>query len=233
MSKLQAELSREKDAKVALEEKLQNKSYSLQDKHSRTKLLLLTEVLSMQLFYALECPALRSSDEITEELPKQAIVETQEEILENVDNLVEVLGTYLNLTEREFCEARNEEYYCDEDLDFENCEFEGSRVGGLETLVVKIRQRLNLVKDSVDGKTLRFLNSVIEKKGNWLANSTSKLVDLSQWVRPLIFRCLLKEQLFNFAIRNLRNGIQGFESVIRRLDWPTQGVESGLGNLEA
>lgn len=167
MSKLQAELSREKDARLALEEELQNKRDSFNDKHSSTKSLLLTEVLSMQLFYALECTACRSAEMMeraSQELVKQDVVETQEEILENVDNLIGVLGTYLNLTEREFSEAGNEEYYSDEEIDFQN-EFEGRRVEGLETLVMKIRKRLKVLKDSVDGRTLRFLNNVIDRKG--------------------------------------------------------------------
>ena len=167
MSKLQAELSREKDARLALEEELQSKRHSTNEKHSSTKSLLLTEVLSMQLYYALECTACRSAEMMeraSEELVKQDVFETQEEILENVDNLIGVLGTYLNLTEREFSEAKDEEYYSDEEIDFQNNEFEG-RVEGLETLVVKIRKRLKVLKDSVDGRTLRFLNNIIDRKG--------------------------------------------------------------------
>ena len=167
MSKLQAELSREKDAKLALEEELQNKRHSSNDKHSSTKSLLLTEVLSMQLYYALECTARRSAEMMeraSQELAKEDVIDTQEEILENVDNLIGVLGTYLNLTEREFSEAKNEEYYSDEDIDVQENEWDG-RVEGLETLVVKIRKRLKVLKDSVDGRTLRFLNNVIDRKG--------------------------------------------------------------------
>jgi uncharacterized protein YjgD (DUF1641 family) len=172
MSKLQAELSREKDARLALEEELQNKRHSSNEKHSSTKTLLLTEVLSMQLFYALECTACRSAEMMeraSRELAEEDVVETQEEILENVDNLIGVLGTYLNLTEREFSEARNEEYYSDEEIDFKSTELDG-RVEGLEKLVVKIRKRLKLLKDSVDGRTLRFLNNVIDRKGMRIHN---------------------------------------------------------------
>ena len=172
MSKLQAELSREKDARLALEEELQNKRHSSNEKHSGTKTLLLTEVLSMQLFYALECTACRSAEMMeraSRELAEEDVVETQEEILENVDNLIGVLGTYLNLTEREFSEARNEEYYSDEEIDFKSTELDG-RVEGLEKLVVKIRKRLKLLKDSVDGRTLRFLNNVIDRKGMRIHN---------------------------------------------------------------
>ncbi|XP_028403187.1 kinesin-like protein KIN-5A [Dendronephthya gigantea] len=166
MAKLQAELSREKDARLALEEELQNKRHSSNDKHSSTKSLLLTEVLSMQLYYAIECTACRSAElmeQASKELSSEDVAKTQEEILENVDNLIGVLGTYLNLTEREFSEARNEDYVSDEDIEFSENDFEG-RVGSLETLVVKIRKRLKVLKDSVDGRTLRFLNKVIEKQ---------------------------------------------------------------------
>lgn len=169
MAKLQAELAREKDARLALEEELQNKRHSFNDKHSGTKSLLLTEVLSMQLFYALECTACRSAElmeRASQELVKEDVVETQEEILENVDNLIGVLGTYLNLTEREFSEARDEEYYSEEEINLKGDEFEG-RVGDLETLVVRIRRRLKVLKDRVDGRTLRFLNNVINQKGMW------------------------------------------------------------------
>lgn len=175
MSKLQAELSREKDARLALEEELENKRHSSNDRQSSTKCLLLTEVLSMQLFYALECTACRSTELLeraSQELVKEDVIETQEEILENVDNLIGVLGTYLNLTEREFSEARNEEYFSDEDVDFQSNEFDG-KVENLQTLVVKIRKRLKVLKDSVDGRTLRFLSTVIDRKGMCLTKPAS------------------------------------------------------------
>ena len=181
MSKLQAELSREKDARLALEEELQNKRHSSNEKHSSTKTLLITEVLSMQLFYALECTACRSAEMMeraSQELANEDVVETQEEILENVDSLIGVLGTYLNLTEREFSEAGNEAYYSDEEIDFRNTEHDG-RVEGLEKLVVKIRKRLKVLKDSVDGKTLRFLNNVIDRKGICFCLSNIVLFDHS------------------------------------------------------
>ena len=172
MAKLQAELAREKDARLTLEEELQSKRHSSNDKHSGTKALLLTEVLSMQLFYVLECTACRSAElmeRASQELVKEDVVETQEEILENVDNLIGVLGTYLNLTEREFSEARDEEYYSEEEI--KDVEFEG-RVGDLETLVVRIRRRLKVLKDRVDGRTLRFLNNVINGKGIYVGMFT-------------------------------------------------------------
>lgn len=169
MAKLQAELARERDATLALEEELQNKRHASTDNHSSTKALLLTEVLSMQLFYALECTACRTAElmeRASQELAKEDVVETQEEILENVDNLIGVLGTYLNLTEREFSEVNDEEYYSEEEIKLKNDEYEG-RVGDLETLVVRIRRRLKVLKDKVDGRTLRFLNNVISGKGMW------------------------------------------------------------------
>ena len=170
MSKLQAELSHEKDMRLGLQAKLSDKSHSSEERQCRTKCLLLTEVLSMQLFYTLQTAAGNTEnfeiiDQTTQEQMRRDIAETQEEVLENVDNLIGVLGAYLNLAEREFSDGG--------DLAIDSEEEEGlprrgsldGRVSGLQSLVVKIRKRLKILKDNVDGRTLRFLNSVVDRKG--------------------------------------------------------------------
>ena len=118
MSQLQAKLSREKDSNLALQAELSKKRDSSNDQHCKTKCLLLTEVLSMQLFYTLQCSAEKPEqsemfDQVSRELVKQDVLGTQEDILENVDNLIGVLGTYLNLTEKEFSDVEDEEFYID------------------------------------------------------------------------------------------------------------------------
>lgn len=181
MSQLQAKLSREKDSNLALQAELSKKRDSSNDQHCKTKCLLLTEVLSMQLFYTLQCSAEKPEqsemfDQVSRELVKQDVLGTQEDILENVDNLIGVLGTYLNLTEKEFSDVEDEEFYIDEEDDFSTMGDLDGKISGLQSLVIKIRKRLKVLKDSVDGRTLRFLNGIVDRKGIFLKFSKVSMV---------------------------------------------------------
>lgn len=181
MSQLQAELSREKDSNLALQAQLAKKSDSSSGQQCKTKCLLLTEVLSMQLFYTLQSSAGKPGhsemfDQVSQELVKQDVLRTQEDILENVDNLIGVLGTYLNLTEKEFSDAEDEEFYIDEEDDFSSIGDLDGKISGLQSLVMKIRKRLKVLKDSVDGRTLRFLNGIVDRKGIFIKFSKVSMV---------------------------------------------------------
>ncbi|XP_046851279.1 kinesin-like protein KIN-UA [Xenia sp. Carnegie-2017] len=166
MLKLQDDLSREKDSRLVLERKLKNERGIVDvTKSRRTKCLLLNEVLSMQLFYALECTALGTS-EMKSEASKHlttsdTAVETQDEILRNIDHHIGVLQTYLHVTERDLSKINGEEVYDEKwKLSFELIE-DGK---DFQTLVVKIRDRLKMLKDNVDDRILKLLLRFIHSK---------------------------------------------------------------------
>ena len=168
MLKLQDDLSREKDSRLVLETKLKNERGIVDvTKSRRTKCLLLNEVLSMQLFYALECTALGTSETKSEAskhlTTSDTAVETQDEILRNIDHHIGVLQTYLNVTERDLFKINGEEVYDEKwKLSFELIEDSKD----FQTLVVKIRDRLKMLKDNVDDRILKLLLRSIHSKGS-------------------------------------------------------------------
>lgn len=116
------ELQREKHLSIELREQLSSLGGFLQGGVHRAKTALLSELLSMQLFYALQDLPEEKRQDIVNTLQKDhlntgdRLLEAREKVLENTDNVLQLFESYLKLLQRSGKDLENT------DLNLKDCE---------------------------------------------------------------------------------------------------------------